>query len=198
MPYITEEIWQSIKPLLEINADTIMMQSYPEADPALIDESAQTGMDWAQQFIVGIRKIRSEMDIKPGKALPVLLNNWSANDQQQFEQYKREIMSLAKVESADWLTDGSDAPDSATALVGEMQILIPLAGLIDKDAETARLTREIEKINKQLMGVMGRLNNPAFTDKAPANVVAQVQKQADEQQAALDQLQQQLVKIESM
>ena len=198
MPYITEEIWQSIKPLLEINADTIMMQPYPEADPALIDESAQTGMDWAQQFIVGIRKIRSEMDIKPGKALPVLLNNWSANDQQQFEQYEREIMSLAKIESAEWLTDGSDAPDSATALVGEMQILIPLAGLIDKDAETARLTREIEKINKQLMGVMGRLNNPAFTDKAPANVVAQVQKQADEQQAALDQLQQQLVKIESM
>ena len=198
MPYITEEIWQSIKPLLEIDHDTIMLQSYPEADSALVDEAAQQGMEWAQQFIIGIRKIRSEMDIKPGKALPVLLNNWSANDKQQFEQYEREILSLAKIESVDWLNSDADAPDSATALVGEMQILIPLAGLIDKEAETARLTREIEKINKQLMGVMGRLNNPAFTDKAPANVVAQVQKQADEQQAALDQLQQQLAKIETM
>jgi len=198
MPYITEEIWQSIKPLLEINHDTIMLQSYPESDATLIDEAAQQGMEWAQQFIVGIRKIRSEMDIKPGKTLPVLLNNWSDTDQQQFEQYSREILSLAKIESVEWLNSDSDAPDSATALVGEMQILIPLAGLIDKDAETARLTREIEKINKQLQGVMGRLNNPAFTDKAPANVVAQVQKQADEQQVALEQLQQQLAKIESM
>ena len=198
MPYITEEIWQSIKPLLEINHDTIMMQSYPEASLTLVDESAQQGMDWAQQFIVGIRKIRSEMDIKPGKVLPVLLNNWSEKDQQQFGQYEREILSLAKIEPAKWLNDGDAAPDSATALVGEMQILIPLAGLIDKDAETARLTREIEKINKQLQGVMGRLNNPAFTDKAPANVIAQAQKQADEQQSALDQLQQQLAKIESM
>ncbi|PWQ94921.1 valine--tRNA ligase [Leucothrix pacifica] len=198
MPYITEEIWQSIKSLLEINHDTIMLQSYPEADATLIDEAAQQGMEWAQQFIIGIRKIRSEMDIKPGKTLPVLLNNWSDTDQQQFEQYSREILSLAKIKSVEWLNSDSDAPDSATALVGEMQILIPLAGLIDKDAETARLTREIEKINKQLQGVMGRLNNPAFTDKAPANVVAQVQKQADEQQVALEQLQQQLAKIESM
>jgi len=107
-------------------------------------------------------------------------------------------MSLAKLEEVTWLSEGDTAPESATGLVGEMQILIPLAGLIDKDAETARLNREIEKINKQLQGVMGRLNNPSFADKAPANVVAQVQQQADEQQAALAQLQEQLVKIEAM
>ncbi|PID46761.1 MAG: valine--tRNA ligase [Proteobacteria bacterium] len=198
MPYITEEIWQSIKPLLAIEADTIMLQPYPEADDALINPAAQQGMAWAQQFIIGIRKIRSEMNIKPGKALPVLLNNWSDADKQQFSQYEREILSLAKVESVEWLSSDSDAPESATSLVGDMQILIPLAGLIDKDAETARLTREIEKINKQLQGVLGRLNNPAFTDKAPEHIVAQVRKQADEQQAALDQLQQQLAKIEAM
>ena len=93
---------------------------------------------------------------------------------------------------------GADAPDSATALCGEMNILIPLAGLIDKDAELARLSKEIEKIQKGLSGLEGRLNNASFTDKAPANVVDQVRKQAEEQKAALAQLQQQLAKIEAM
>ncbi|RVU86180.1 valine--tRNA ligase [Leucothrix sargassi] len=198
MPYITEEIWQDIKPLLAITDDTIMLQSYPVADTSLGDAAAESGMTWAQQFIVGIRKIRSEMDIKPGKVLPIMIANWTEQDQALYESSKREILSLAKVEDAEWLASEDSAPESATALVGDMKILIPLAGLIDKDAEIKRLNREIEKINKGLQGVMGRLNNPAFTDKAPANVVAQVQKQADEQQAALEQLQQQLVKIEAM
>lgn len=198
MPYITEEIWQDIKPLLAITDDTIMLQSYPVADTSLDDAEAESGMTWAQDFIVGIRKIRSEMDIKPGKVLPILIANWTEQDQALYASCTREILSLAKIEPVKWLTSDETAPESATALVGDMQILIPLAGLIDKDAEIKRLNREIEKINKGLQGVLGRLNNPAFTDKAPENVVAQVQKQADEQQAALDQLQQQLVKIEAM
>ncbi|PWQ93943.1 valine--tRNA ligase [Leucothrix arctica] len=198
MPYITEEIWQDIKPLLAITDDTIMLQSYPVADNSLDDAEAESGMTWAQDFIVGIRKIRSEMDIKPGKVLPILIANWTEQDQALYASCTREILSLAKIEPVKWLTSDETAPESATALVGDMQILIPLAGLIDKDAEIKRLNREIEKINTSLQGVLGRLNNPAFTDKAPENVVAQVQKQADEQQAALDQLQQQLVKIEAM
>ncbi len=195
MPFITEEIWQSMKPLLENNGETIMLQRYPVADNNLIDDVAEHELGWTKQFIESIRRIRSEMDIKPGKALPVLLNNWTDDNQRIFNSCEREITSLAKLELVTWLGKDDTPPESATGLVGEMQILIPLAGLIDKDAETARLNREIEKINKQLQGVMGRLNNPSFADKAPANVVAQVQKQADEQQAALEQLQQQLAKI---
>ncbi|MGB1309593.1 MAG: valine--tRNA ligase [Leucothrix sp.] len=195
MPFITEEIWQSVKPLLAINGDTIMLQDYPVADEQLIDNVAEDELGWTKLFIESIRRIRSEMDIKPGKALPVLLNNWTDENQRIFKSCEREITSLAKLDSVTWLGTDDNAPESATGLVGDMQILIPLAGLIDKDAETARLNREIEKINKQLQGVMGRLNNPSFTDKAPANVVAQVQQQADEQQAALAQLQQQLAKI---
>ena len=175
-----------------------MLQNYPESNQELINETAENELGWAKLFIESIRRIRSEMDIKPGKALPVLLNNWTTDNQRIFNSCQREINSLAKLESVTWLNEGDEAPESATGLVGEMEILIPLAGLIDKDAETARLNREIEKINKQLQGVMGRLNNPSFTDKAPANVVAQVQKQADEQQTALDQLQQQLVKIAAL
>jgi len=108
------------------------------------------------------------------------------------------INSLAKIESAEWLASDESAPESATALCSEMNILIPLAGLIDKAAESARLNKEIAKIQKGLAGLQARLNNPDFTDKAPANVVDQVRKQADEQKAALQQLEQQLDKIKAM
>jgi len=198
MPYITEEIWQTLKPLTGQTGDTIMLQAYPEAEASLIDENAQQDLNWVKDFIVGIRKIRSEMDIPPSKPLPILLQNWTETDKSNFENNALFINALAKTESAQWLNDGDAAPDSATALCGEMQILIPLAGLIDKDAETARLNKEIEKIQKGLSGLEGRLNNPSFTDKAPANVVEQVKKQAEEQQAALAQLEQQLVKIKQM
>ena len=198
MPFITEEIWQTIKPLVGNDNDTIMLERYPVADDSLIDDTASADLEWVKTFIIGIRKIRSEMDIPPSKPLPILLQNWTEQDQSRFEANAIFINSLAKIESAQWLAKDEEAPESATALVGEMNVLIPLAGLIDKEAETARLNKEIEKIQKGLAGVEGRLNNPSFTDKAPADVVAQVHKQAEEQKAALAQLEQQLVKIEAM
>ena len=198
MPYITEEVWQTIKSLVGKTEDTIMLQPFPVAYDSLLDNDAIEDLEWVKTFIIGIRKIRSEMDIPPSKPLPILLQNWSTSDKSRFEGNAIFINSLAKIESAEWLDKGAAAPDSATALCGEMQILIPLAGLIDKDAETARLNKEIEKIQKGLTGVEGRLNNPSFTDKAPENVVAQVRQQAEEQRAALSQLEQQLAKIKAM
>ncbi len=198
MPYITEEVWQTIKPLVGNSDDTIMLQPFPVADENLLNNNAIDDLEWVKTFIIGIRKIRSEMDIPPSKPLPILLQNWNDSDNSRFESNAIFINSLAKIESAEWLEKGAAAPDSATALCGEMQILIPLAGLIDKDAETARLNKEIEKIQKGLAGVESRLNNPSFTDKAPENVVAQVRQQAEEQRAALSQLELQLAKIEAM
>ncbi|OQX05276.1 MAG: hypothetical protein BWK73_33900, partial [Thiothrix lacustris] len=155
-------------------------------------------IEWVKAFIMGIRRIRSEMDIKPGQVLDVLLQNWSASDQAMYATSEAFARTLAKVGSVTWLETGADAPESATALVGEMQILIPLAGLIDKDAEIARLNKEIEKLQKNLTGLEGRLNNPAFADKAPAAVLEQTRKQADEQRAALGQLVGQLEKIRAL
>ncbi|GAA0408398.1 valine--tRNA ligase [Cocleimonas flava] len=198
MPFITEEIWQTIKPLVGNSNDTIMLEPYPVVDESQIDQTASDDLEWVKTFIIGIRKIRSEMDIPPSKPLPILLQNWTETDKTRFETNSIFINSLAKIESAQWLTDGDDAPESATALCGDMQILIPLAGLIDKDAEIARLTKEIEKVQKNLAGVEGRLKNPSFTDKAPEAVVNQVRQQAEEQSAALTQLQQQLEKIKAM
>ncbi|HIO92178.1 MAG TPA: valine--tRNA ligase [Leucothrix mucor] len=198
MPFITEEIWQTIKPLTGKTNDTIMLEAYPIADDSLIDEAVNQQLEWVKNFIIGIRKIRSEMDIKPSKALPILLQNWTDTDKMTFDENAIFINSLAKIESAEWLNDGDEAPESATALVGEMKVLIPLAGIIDKDAETARLSKEIEKIQKGLQSLEGRLSNPNFADKAPANVVDQVRKQAEEQKTALAQLEEQLIKIQAM
>jgi valyl-tRNA synthetase len=198
MPFITEEIWQNIKGLAGVSGDSIMLQPYPVADMSKVDAAALAEIEWVKAFIMGIRRIRSEMDIKPGQVLDVLLQNWSASDKAMYATSEAFARTLAKVGSVTWLEAGADAPESATALVGEMQILIPLAGLIDKDAEIARLSKEIEKLQKNLTGLEGRLNNPAFADKAPAAVLEQTRKQADEQRVALGQLQGQLEKIRAL
>lgn len=198
MPYITEEIWQSTKSLSGVSGDSIMLQPYPLANATKIDPQAVAEIEWLKAFIMGVRRIRSEMDIKPGQVLDVLLQNWHANDQALFNSGHAFIQTLAKVGQVTWLNKDDAAPESATALVGEMQILIPLAGLIDKEAEIARLTKEIQKLEKNLMGLEGRLNNPAFADKAPPAVLEQTRKQAEEQKTALGQLQGQLEKIRAL
>jgi valyl-tRNA synthetase len=138
------------------------------------------------------------MDIKPSQVLDILLQNWTEQDQVLFANSEAFARSLAKIGTVTWLNANATAPESATALVGEMQILIPLAGLIDKDAEIARLTKEIEKLQKNLSGVESRLNNPAFVEKAKPEVLETARKQAEEQRAAMEQLQGQLEKIRAM
>jgi len=198
MPYITEEIWQSIKPLTGETGDTLMLAAYPQADISKVDKEANSDMQWLQSFISSIRQIRSEMDIKPKVRINILMQNWTEYDQQKFTNTALFISTLAKVDEVKWLDENASAPESATALVGELKILIPLAGLIDTAAETARLNKEIEKKQKGIQGLEGRLNNPNFTDKAPAAVVNQVKQQYAEQTAAIKQLQQQLEKIQTL
>ncbi|HMT93163.1 valine--tRNA ligase [uncultured Thiothrix sp.] len=198
MPFITEEIWQSIKGLAGKTGATLMLEAWPVVDQSKLDNAAVAEIEWLKTFIMGIRRIRSEMDIKPGQMLDILLQNWSDTDKTQYANTEKEIQSLAKVGTVTWLAKDASAPESATALVGEMQILIPLAGLIDKGAEIARLSKEIEKIEKNLAGVESRLNNPAFVEKAKPEVIETARKQAEEQRLALGQLQMQLEKMRSL
>jgi valyl-tRNA synthetase len=198
MPYITEEIWQSIKPLTGRMGDTLMLEPYPKANRLMIDKQANTDMLWLQTFISSLRQIRSEMDIKPKVRINILMQNWTKDDQKRFANTELFIQSLAKVDQVTWLDKQDEAPESATALVGELKVLIPLAGLIDKEAETARLNKEIDKKQKGIQGLEGRLNNPNFTDKAPEAIVNQVRQQHSEQVAAMVQLQQQLEKIQAL
>lgn len=198
IPFITEEIWQKIAPLAGVSGDTIMLQRYPEADESKIDEQSEAEMQWVMDFIVGIRKIRSGMDIPPSKPLPIILQNGSAQDIAWLDANETYIQSLAKTESITWLAEGEEAPESATSLVGEMKLLVPMAGVIDKDEELKRLGREIEKLQGDLKRVEGKLNNENFVSKAPAAVVEKEKVKQTEMQSALQQLVEQREKIEKL
>ncbi|GMR09153.1 MAG: valine--tRNA ligase [Gammaproteobacteria bacterium] len=195
MPFITEEIWQKTKPLTGKQGDTIMLQSYPEADASLLDEQAINDMGWIMEFVLGIRKIRGEMDIPPGKPLPVLLQHWSGDEKSLAMANEQFLTVLARLESITWLGPNENSPEAATALSGNTTILIPLAGLIDVDAERQRLGKEIEKKQKDCQRTEGKLNNPNFVDKAPAAVVDKERKKLQEMQAAIKTLQEQLARL---
>ena len=205
MPFITEEIWQRVAPLTGITAragaaqdETIMLQPYPTADDNLIDATAINEINWVMSFILGVRRIRGEMNIAPGKPLPVLLQNGSDGDKQLVNQYQPYVQKLGRLESLTWLTDNDTPPESAMALIGDMKILIPMAGLIDRDAELARLEKEIQKIKNELPRIEGKLNNPAFVDKAPAEVIEKEKSRLADLQSSLENLEQQQMKINSL
>src|SRR5690606_15547254 len=133
MPFITEEIWQQIAPKVGVQGDTVMLQRYPEANGAKIDEAAEKDIEWLQGVILAVRTIRAEMNIPPGKQLPLLFQKGNADDEQRAREYSGFLKAIARLESITWLNPGDEAPLAAIQLVGDMQVLIPLAGLIDKD-----------------------------------------------------------------
>ncbi|MFT6756236.1 MAG: valyl-tRNA synthetase [Chitinophagales bacterium] len=198
MPFITEEIWQRVAPLAGKTGDTIMLQPYPIADASKMDENAEADVQWLQLIIEGIRNIRGEMNISPGKKVPVLFKNGSESDKIRLEQNAQLLNSLAKLESVTWLSSDDIAPAAATQLAGELEILVPMADLIDKDAELARLTKEIDKLNKELGSIKGKLSNANFVDRAPVAVVAKEQQRLEKQQVALKKLQQQQLTIQAL
>ncbi|MDO6454269.1 valine--tRNA ligase [Neptunomonas phycophila] len=198
MPYITEEIWQQVKGLTGKEGDTIMLQPYPEADLSKRDEQAESDIDWLKGVIVGIRNIRGEMNISPAKDLDILISNGSAEDQRRLEENRTFLTKLAKLSSITWLNAGDEAPMSATQLVGEMEVLVPMAGLIDKGAELARLKKEMEKLGKDVARVEGKLNNAKFMANAPEAVVAKEQEKIADAKSALDKLTEQYSKIEAL
>ena len=191
MPFITEEIWQTVAPLAGKSGDTIMLQPYPLSDQKGVDTVANADIEWLKGVIVGIRNIRGEMNIPPGKALDVLLANGDARDKTRLEDNAQFLKKLAKLDGIHWLAAGEQAPVAATALVGDLEILVPMAGLIDKDAELARLERETNKLEKDLARIQGKLNNKAFVDKAPAEVVEKEREKMQMQQQALEKLKEQ-------
>ena len=192
IPFITEEIWQRVAPLAGIKADTIMLQLYPEYNAEEIDNTALDEVEWIKQFIIGIRQIRSGMDIKPGKLLEVLLQDGNDNDKALYQKHESYLKKLARLQSINWLENNEEAPESATALVGKMKLLIPMAGLIDKEAELKRLQKELDKLEKQITQLEAKLANTGFTSKAPATVVEKErEKLAQLQQSHADFKQQQ-------
>ena len=198
IPFITEECWQHVAPLAGKTGDSIMLQPYPEYDSGKIDDKAEHDLEWVKTFISGVRRIRSEMDIPPGKPLSILLQDASADDKSLYNDNQSFIKTLAKLEQVDWLAKDDAAPESATALVGQMKILIPLAGLIDKDAELARLEKEIGKLQLNIDKITNKLVNKNFVDKAPAAVVEKERERLTEMTKAIEQLKEQAEKINAL
>ena len=155
-------------------------------------------MEWVKLFIMGVRRIRSEIDIYPGKKLSVLVQNWNSAEQRRYQRNKLFIKKLAKLASITWLDNSVEAPESATALVGEMKILIPLAGLIDKDAELTRLEKELLKLRTNLEKCETKLQNNHFIERAPVAVVEQERRRVEDLKNSLHQLEQQAGKIRAL
>ena len=200
MPFITEEIWQRVKDLAGVDCSngagaTIMTAAMPTYDASKVDQQAIDDVEWLKGVIEGVRNIRGEMNISPAKKVPLYFAQGSSEDQRRLEENEKYLSTLASLESVTWLNVGDDAPMAATSLVGEMEILVPMAGLIDKDAEIARLKKEIDKIKNDMARVEGKLNNPKFVDKAPAEVVNKERDKLTDMSNSLDKLNEQAKKI---
>lgn len=200
IPFITETIWQRVQPLTGLTADaeSIMLNAYPTFNADLVDEDAVADVEWLKQFILVIRNIRGEMDLSPNKPINVLLRNMSEKDLERLTANKSFLMALAKLETIEVLTEGEKAPASASGLVGAMDVLIPMAGLINKDAELARLTKAMEKANQELQRVSGKLSNEKFVSNAPPAVIEKEQAKMAEYQQTVDKLKEQYAEIEAI
>jgi len=195
MPFITEEIWQRVAPLTGNNEDSIMLQSYPKANGQLISDNAIKEINWVMDFILGLRRIRGEMNIAPGKKLNILLQQGTAEDRDLKIKTQHFLVKLGRLESITWLDDNKTPPESAIALVGTLQILIPMSGLIDKAAEISRLEKEILKATKELPRIEGKLKNPDFIARAPQAVINKEKAKLTDLNLSLSQLDAQLKKI---
>jgi len=201
MPFLTEEIWQKIAPLAGKTIDThrsIMLEPFPSADESKVDATAAKEMEWVKAFILGIRSIRGEMDIAPGKPLAILVQDASREDQARLESHRATLNTLARLDSIEILAPETAAPESATALVGNMKILIPMAGLIDKEAELQRLNKEISKTEGEIKRLEGKLNNANFVERAPEAVVAKERGKLEEAQSRQQQLIEQYERITAL
>jgi valyl-tRNA synthetase len=171
MPFITETIWQDVSPLANCHSATIMDQAYPEFNAAKVDAIAMQDLEWVKGFVLAIRSIRGEMDIPPSKLLPVLLKNVLPEDIRRLEENAMFLNSIAKLETVTVLNEDDKAPACATSLLGSLEIMIPMAGLIDKDAELARIAKALDKLEKDFARTQGKLANEKFVSNAPDAVI---------------------------
>jgi valyl-tRNA synthetase len=198
MPFITEEIWQRIKGLAGKEGPTIMLQPWPVVDQSKVNAEAEADIAWVKTFMLGVRQIRGEMNISMAKRIDVVLAHASAEDRRRLAEFEPLIAKLAKLESVRVLADGESEPLAAIALVGEMRVLVPMAGLIDKDAELARLDKEIARLQGEVQRVGGKLGNASFVDKAPPAVIEKERTRLAEAEQALAKLTEQRARIATL
>ncbi|TDJ18218.1 MAG: valine--tRNA ligase [Gammaproteobacteria bacterium] len=169
MPFITEELWQKIAPILGKEGNTIMLQTYPGADELVTDEASLKEIEWVKEFILGVRKIRAERDIDPRKSLAVKIKGGTEQEQACLNQNSHYLKDIGRIES---ITTIDEEPiDAVIALAGNMTLLVPLADLIDPQAELVRLQKEIDKLKDEKERIEKKLGDEKFTTRAPEQVV---------------------------
>ncbi|MCG9737822.1 valine--tRNA ligase [Shewanella insulae] len=198
MPYLTETIWQRVKPLAGVEGETLMLTEFPEYQADKVDEAAMADLEWVKQVIVAVRNIRAELNIAPSKPLNALLRGVSEQDKARVEANQTFFATLAKLESMTILADGDTAPMSTTQLVGEMELLIPMAGLIDVAAEMARIDKQLEKLMGETKRIEGKLNNQGFVAKAPEAVIEKERAKLAEFQRDMDKLGEQKAELANL
>nr|WP_171334102.1 valine--tRNA ligase [Acinetobacter tandoii] len=171
MPYLTEEIWQTLAPMLGIQGETIMTAAYPVPAQEKINEQAEADMQWLQGLIGAVRNIRGEMGLGNARLLPVLLQNTTEAEKAQITRIEALFKALAKVESITFLADAEQPPLSSSSVVGHVSVFVPMKGLIDPKAELGRLQKDLDKVQKQHDQIATKLGNEGFVAKAPAAVV---------------------------
>ncbi len=198
MPFITEAIWQRVAPIAGREGATIMRQAYPAPDARRIDRTSLEDIEWVKGFVLAVRRVRGEQNIQPSRRVPILLANASKHDCDMLATCRRYLDPLAGLESVKVLDPAAQTPKSAVGLLGDMKILIPLAGLIDTEAEAARLAREIEKHAKDLGRSEQKLANANFVDRAPPDIVDKERTRVAELRAAIGRLEEQRAALEGI
>jgi len=196
MPFITEEIWQRVRPALGIGGDTIMLQPFPVANEP--DAAAEADVEWIKAVVQGVRRVRSELNLPPAKMLDALFRDGDATDRERQRRYADVLASLARIGAATWVGDETDTSHCAVALAGDLKVLIPLQGLVDVDEELSRLSRQLERELADLEKSEAKLGNRRFVDNAPAEVVEQERERLAAHQARVENLQAQARQLESL
>jgi len=197
-PFITEEIWQRVRPSAGVAGDTIMRAAYPSRDSVPSDPAAEPEMRWVMAFIEGVRQIRGEMDIAPSRKLQVLLQSAESRDTEYLERNLPYLVRLAGIENPQILTPAQAAPISAVALLGTLEILVPMAGLIDPVAELDRLAKRLRKAQADLHKTQSKLGNAEFVKNAPPEVIAKDQSRLAELRLELGQLAAQTARVTAL
>ncbi|WP_199096777.1 valine--tRNA ligase [Dyella sp. ASV21] len=195
VPFISEEIWQAVAPKLRIDATYLLERPWPNAGEIVADDAANAEIEWFKAVLSGIRRIRAEMNIAPGKVIPLLLADGDATDRARAAKFAAQISFLARVDAPQWIEAGADEPAAAAAVVGSLRVLIPLAGLIDLGAEKTRLAKEIARIEGEIKKCEGKLGNANFVANAPVEVVAQERQRITDWGVQLNALREQSQKL---
>ncbi len=189
VPFVTEELWRQVAPRVGIDGSSISLQAYPQpADFAGKDYAASAAdIEWFKSMVSALRRVRSELGVSPARQVRLLLQAGGDNDRARIARFDSQLRFLLRLESVEWLAADAAVPAAAAAIVGELKLLVPLEGLVDLDAERARLDKELARVSAEKEKSEAKLAK--FTDKVPAAVVEQERQRLVEWSSQLEGLQ---------